>query len=91
MGGEMNMIAITDMEPSSWEKLLSGQVGFILATILFGLFFWKVLLPRWDKQCAMVERLADSIKLIAIKLWQDENANAKDVAEQIEKLNGNDK
>jgi len=87
----MTMINLADMEPSGWEKLLSGQVGFILATVMFGLFFWKVLLPRWDKQCQMVERLADSIKLIAIKLWEDENANAKDVAEQIEKLNGGDK
>lgn len=50
---------ICDVDLGTWERLVSGQSGFILATIIFGAFYWRVLLPRQDK--AMSD-LADAVK-----------------------------
>lgn len=69
-----------------WEKLLSGQAGFILATILFGLFFWKVLLPRWDKQVDAISRLANAVKAISITLMNQKHATGENIAEALDEI-----
>ena len=61
----MTHLASTDVE--LWDKVLAGQTGFAFATIVFGLFFWRVILPRWDRQAAAIERLADGIALLISK------------------------
>ena len=68
------------------DKLLSGQVGFILATILFGGFFWKVLLPRWDRQLEVQAQLADAIRVIAIKIYDDAHKNGEQVLDGLSDL-----
>ena len=68
------------------DKLLSGQVGFILATILFGLFFWKVLLPRWDRQLEVQAQLADGVRIIAIELYNQAHKSGAEVLDGLSKF-----
>jgi hypothetical protein len=68
------------------DKLLSGQVGFILATVLFGGFFWKVLLPRWDRQLEVQAQLADGVRIIAIELYNQAHKSGKEVLDGLEKF-----
>ena len=68
------------------DKLLSGQVGFILATVLFGGFFWKVLLPRWDRQLEVQAQLADGVRIIAIELYNQAHKSGKEVMEGLSKF-----
>lgn len=68
------------------DKLLSGQVGFILATILFGGFFWKVLLPRWDRQLEVQAQLADGVRIIAIELYNQAHKSGKEVMDGLAKF-----
>jgi hypothetical protein len=78
------MILTNDMD--GWEKLLSGQAGFILATMLFGLFFWKVLLPRWDKQVDAISRLANAVKAISITLMNQTHSTGEKISEALEEI-----
>jgi len=73
-------------EAEFWDKLLSGQVGFILATVLFGGFFWKVLLPRWDRQLEVQANLADAIRVIAIKIYDDAHKSGEQVLDGLSDL-----
>lgn len=68
------------------DKLLSGQVGFILATVLFGGFFWKVLLPRWDRQLEVQAQLADGVRIIAIEIYNKAHKSGEEVLEGLSDL-----
>ena len=68
------------------DKILSGQVGFILATILFGGFFWKVLLPRWDRQLEVQAQLADGVRIIAIEIYNKAHKSGEEVLEGLSDL-----
>lgn len=67
------------------EKILSGQVGFILATVLAALFFCKVMLPRFDSLVEAVRRLANAVKLMAVTVkLRHENASSEEIAEVLD-------
>lgn len=82
----IHLLIIADGDATSLEKMLSGQVGFILATLIFGIFFWKVLLPRWDRQVAAITRLANAVKIIAITRLNQEHASGEEISRAIEEL-----
>lgn len=81
----MRTRTLASVDASGLEKLLSGQAGFILATILFGAFFWKVLLPRFDALVDAVRRLANAVKAIAVTIkLKRENASGEEIAEVLD-------
>ncbi len=67
-----------------WEKLAGGQVGFILATLIFGAFYWRVILPAQQKLADAVNRMTEAMnKLILIT----ENKSSAALEKIFEKLN----
>ena len=73
-------------ETNTIEYLLKGTSGFALATIIFGLFYWKVLLPKTEKLGAQVEKLAEADTLLVIAYMDKDKSNGVDIAELIKKL-----
>ena len=83
----LNFLAQTS-DVQFWDKLLSGQVGFILATLMFGAFFWKVLLPRWDRQTNAIEKLADAVRLVVVHNLEEEGKKPDEILSAVDKMAG---
>lgn len=49
------------------EKFLQGTGGFILGVVFSVFIFVKYILPRWDRQIAASEKIADLLKDISIQ------------------------
>ena len=82
---------ISEMDMGAWEKLVSGQSGFILATIIFGLFYWRVLLPRQDalmnslkENTQAVSDLAKSVNLLMLYELERRGAKPSDIMEKLQ-------
>ena len=50
------------------EKFLQGAGGFVLGVVFCVFIFVKYVLPRYDRQIAACEKVADSMKDIAIQM-----------------------
>ncbi len=68
------------------EKFLSGQVGVILGILLCVWFFVKYLLPRWDRQIEVQAQLADAVRLIAIKIYDEAHKNGEQILDGLSDL-----
>lgn len=66
----MNFLLLNS-EMELWEKLMGGSTGFILATVLYGVFHWKVVMPQRAKETAELTRLADAVNAIVLQNTQD--------------------
>lgn len=79
------MNTLADIDPSIWEKVLGGQVGFILATVMFGLFFWKVLLPRWDATTQAIRDLTTAINTLVVQNTSKSDERFDHIMEELRK------
>ena len=79
-----------DASPEMWEKLLGGQAGFILATVMFGVFFWKVLLPRWDNATQQIAKLADAVNALVSQNAENTKKCFDELMRAVEKRNDHD-
>lgn len=86
----MNILAQTE-HFDLWDKVLAGQTGFALATLVFGFFFWRAMLPRWDRQTAAIERLADGLALLVTQHGQHSGHAPEQILNRIEELRGHQK
>lgn len=90
----MIFLAQTD-SAQFWNQLLSGQVGFILATLVFGGFFWKVLLPRWDRQTVALdnhtkslEKLGDAVRILVAYVLEKEGKKPEEIIKRVDEIRG---
>lgn len=82
----MNLFAQADAQ--FWNQWLSGQTGFLLATIIFGLFWWKVLMPRDDRRTKAIEDLADAVKMLVVNALERNGTSGKDIVEKVDEISG---
>ena len=82
----MNLLAEIDI-----EKFLAGQSGFIMATLIFGIWYWRVMLPRQDRQTEVIAKLADGVKVIAIYIHDQQHKSGKEMLDTVEGLTKPDK
>lgn len=77
----MNILADIDQ----WDKFLSGQAGFILATLLYGIYHWKVIMPARAKETAELTRLADAVNSLVILHTANTDAKFDSLMEEVRK------
>ena len=71
-----------------WNQILSGQVGFILATVMFGAFFWRVLIPEWRRNTRAIEKLADAVRLLVVNYMEREGKTNGDILKAMDEIGG---
>lgn len=76
---------LADSSLEFWEKLAGGQVGFILATILFGAFYWKVLLPERREMSSALQRVAEAVQKLIIVTENKSDKAIQELRELIER------
>ena len=87
---------ISEVDLGTWERLVSGQSGFILATLVFGAFYWRVLLPRQDKamsdladavkaNTAAIEGLAGIVKVMLVHDLERRGESAEKIISKLER------
>lgn len=62
------MTHLANADFTTLEKFLQGAGGFVLGVVFCVFIFVKYVLPRYDRQIAASEKVADSMKEIAIQM-----------------------
>lgn len=79
-------IILAQADIVAWERVLSGQVGFILATIFFITIYCKVVLPREDRKAKAIERLAEPMKIILVHILQEDGTRSDEIARKLDEI-----
>lgn len=62
----IHLLFLLTADGGSMDKWLAGQAGFALATILGGIFYWKVIMPARAKETEAIMKITDSVNALAI-------------------------
>ena len=80
-----------------WDQMLSGQVGFILATLLAMIFYWRCIIPRdekrearmlaaSDEQAKAISGLAVAVRMLVVHQLQKEGKNGEEILRTLDNL-----
>lgn len=72
----------------TWDKIFTGQTGFVLGILFATAVFVIYILPRWDRHTAEVGRIADAVHILMVKDLERSGKSAVEIAEELDRLRG---